>query len=283
MEFIQPEQLAQLRRFSLTTKNRARGHHKGLHRSLRMGASLDFSDYREYHAGDDIRQLDWNVFARTEKHYIKRFLDEQEMRIHIMLDTTKSMDLYGKLNFSKLIASSLATIALERGDTVSFSATPHVPQFKRKGRNGVLPLLQAIHETETLDGNFSEQMIRQLPKASTIIYVITDGLEPSQSIMGLFDKLIQYGKDIRWLRVFSESEEDAHYNGDREMIDIETNEKINVSFTNDVYHRFEEERNRHFYSLLQYANRNHILTIDLKVEEGFQGVLQSFIRAQWIR
>ena len=283
MEFIQAEQLAQLRRFTLTTKNRARGHHKGLHRSLKMGSSLDFSDYREYHAGDDIRQLDWNVFARTEKHYIKRFLDEQEMRIHIMLDTTKSMELYGKANFSKLIASSIATIALEHGDTVSFSARPTLPQFTRKGRNGILPLLQAIHDTETLEGNFSEQMIQQLPKGSTIIYVITDGLEPSQSIMGLFDKLIQYGKDIRWLRVFSEKEEQVDYNGDREMIDIETNEKINVSFTNDVFHRFEEERNRHFSSLFQYANRNRILTIDLQVEEGFQGVIQSFIRAQWIR
>ena len=68
-----------------------RGQHKGSHRSQRFGASLDFSDFREYHPGDDVRQIDWNVFARTDKYFIKRFLDEQEMRVHILLDTTKSM------------------------------------------------------------------------------------------------------------------------------------------------------------------------------------------------
>lgn len=56
-----------------------------------MDHSLDFSDFREYTLGDDVRQVDWNVYARTEKYYIKRFLDEQEMRVHILLDATRSM------------------------------------------------------------------------------------------------------------------------------------------------------------------------------------------------
>ena len=65
---------------SIGTKSKIRGHHKGSHRSQRFGASLDFSDFREYYPGDDVRQIDWNVFARTDKYFIKRFLDEQEAK-----------------------------------------------------------------------------------------------------------------------------------------------------------------------------------------------------------
>lgn len=85
------EWIAKVSRLSIATSSKLRGQHKGSHRSGRFGSSLDFSDFREYTLGDDVRQVDWNVYARTEKYYIKRFLDEQEMRVHILLDATRSM------------------------------------------------------------------------------------------------------------------------------------------------------------------------------------------------
>lgn len=78
MNFLQlPEDwVVRLGRYSIGTKSKIRGHHKGSSHSRRFGASMDFSDFREYHPGDDVRHIDWNVFARTERVYIKRFLDE---------------------------------------------------------------------------------------------------------------------------------------------------------------------------------------------------------------
>ena len=83
---LQQEWLKKISGCKLATKSKLRGQHKGSHRSNRFGSSMDFSDFREYHLGDDVRQVDWNVYARTEKYFIKRFLDEQEMRVHILLD-----------------------------------------------------------------------------------------------------------------------------------------------------------------------------------------------------
>lgn len=90
----------------LSTKSKLRGQHKGSHRSSRFGASMDFSDYRTYHMGDDVRQIDWNVFARSEKYYIKRFLDEQEMRVHLVVDATKSMATEGKWQLAKQLTAA---------------------------------------------------------------------------------------------------------------------------------------------------------------------------------
>ncbi|WP_249664529.1 DUF58 domain-containing protein, partial [Lysinibacillus sp. D4B1_S16] len=68
------------------------------------------------HLGDDVRQVDWNVFARTDKYFIKRFLDEQEMRVHILLDTTKSMGTDAKWIFARQIVASLGFMVLGRDD-----------------------------------------------------------------------------------------------------------------------------------------------------------------------
>lgn len=117
-----PDQLAKrLSPLSIVSRSRRLGHHKGTHRSRKTGSSLDFSDFREYHPGDDLRHIDWNVYARTEKPFIKQFLDEQEMRVHILLDPTKSMGIEGKWDIARQLAIALSHIALKSGDTVSFS------------------------------------------------------------------------------------------------------------------------------------------------------------------
>ena len=128
------------------------GHHKGTHRSRKTGSSLDFSDFREYHPGDDLRHIDWNVYARTDKPYIKQFLDEQEMRIHILLDPTKSMGADGKWDYARQLAIALGHIALKSGDTVSFSTWSDGQDyfFRRKGaahRASVTKFISAIDDT----------------------------------------------------------------------------------------------------------------------------------------
>ncbi len=120
---------------SIVSRSGRLGHHKGTHRSRKTGSSLDFSDFREYHPGDDLRHIDWNVYARTDKPFIKQFLDEQEMRIHILLDPTKSMGADGKWDYARQLAIALGHIALKSGDTVSFSTWTDEQDyfFRRKG------------------------------------------------------------------------------------------------------------------------------------------------------
>lgn len=282
MSLLTPALIAQLSRYSLATKSRARGQHKGAHRSSRVGTSLDFSDYRSYHPGDDVRQVDWNVFARTEKYFIKRFLDEQEMRIHIMLDTTKSMQLYGKAAFAKTLAVALGTIALQHDDRVSFSYDSKTAPFRQKGKTARSALAHFVeHATVTQD--FMVDARQQLPKDSTIIFILTDGLAPLTHYEGLVKQAVRHAKDVRLLRVLSEEEEMLSLSGDVQLIDSETNEQVNVSLTSTTREAYEQRFTAHAQQLRKISAQHGVLQLELVVEQGIPHAIEQLVRHAWLQ
>lgn len=282
MSLLTPALIAQLSRYSLATKSRARGQHKGTHRSSRVGTSLDFSDYRSYHPGDDVRQVDWHVFARTEKYFIKRFLDEQEMRIHIMLDTTKSMQLYGKAAFAKTVATAIGTVALHHDDRVSFSYDSGIAPFRRKGKAARGALTYFI-EQATVTQEFMLDAVQQLPKDSTIIFIITDGLAPAVHYERLVKQAIRHAKDVRLLRVLSEEEEMLSLSGDVQLIDSETNEQVNVSLTPTTREAYEQRFTAHAQRLLKISAQHGVLQLDLVVEQGIPHAIEQLVRHAWLK
>ena len=105
---------------SLVQRRSVRGMHKGERRSSKHGTSLEFSDFRIYTPGDDPRLIDWNAFARTQKHYIKRYLDEQELFVTIYLDGSKSMMIpIEKWEMAKSITACLGYMSLVNDDRIS--------------------------------------------------------------------------------------------------------------------------------------------------------------------
>ena len=84
--------LRQLERLMLVTRKAVRGGMKGVRRSVKRGQSVEFTDYRDYSLGDDLRSLDWNIYARLEKLFIKLFIEEEDVTVHILLDASASMD-----------------------------------------------------------------------------------------------------------------------------------------------------------------------------------------------
>ncbi|MEO3947785.1 DUF58 domain-containing protein [Gorillibacterium sp. CAU 1737] len=90
--FPNPKDLHRLEQMMLSSKSRIRGTIQGRRRSKQAGSSLEFADYRLYAPGDDTRQLDWNVYGRTGKPFIKQFLDERELQVHLYIDSSRSMD-----------------------------------------------------------------------------------------------------------------------------------------------------------------------------------------------
>src|SRR5512134_1936348 len=115
--------LRQLERLLLLLKSPVRGGLKGGRRSVKRGQSVEFADYRDYALGDDLRQLDWNVYARLEKLFVKLFIEEEDLTITILLDASASMA-HGrpdKLVFAKRAAAALGYIGLASEDRVTLS------------------------------------------------------------------------------------------------------------------------------------------------------------------
>jgi uncharacterized protein (DUF58 family) len=280
--------LAKISRFQLATASKLRGQHKGSHRSQRFGASLDFSDFREYHLGDDVRQVDWNVFARTDKYFIKRFLDEQEMRVHILLDTTKSMGEQAKWTFARQIVASLGLMVLGRDDRLSFSFLQDEvkPPFRRKGAMYRRAFLQVVTEIEqaTYTNSFAQGAVKALPKDSTVLFIVTDGLEPIEEWEQLLKRLPRFAGDVRILQIVTQEEISPEYTGDVRLLDRETGRDVNVTMSSKVLDTYMARRLLHEEEFEAICRRFGVRQLQLKVEDGLQhAIFQQLLKAHWIR
>jgi len=280
--------LAKISRFQVATASKLRGQHKGSHRSQRFGASLDFSDFREYHLGDDVRQVDWNVFARTDKYFIKRFLDEQEMRVHILLDTTKSMGDQAKWTFAKQIVASLGLMVLGRDDRLSFSFVQDEvkPPFRRKGAMYRRAFLQVVTDIEqaTYTDSFAQGALKALPKDSTVLFIVTDGLEPIEEWAQLLKRLPRFAGDVRILQIVTQEELSPQYTGDVRLLDRETGRDVNVTMSSKVLDTYLARRLLHEEEFEAICRRFGVRQLQLKVEDGLQhAIFQQLLKAHWIR
>src|SRR6266545_5240570 len=124
---LTPELLARLERLELVTRKIFRGRMKGERRSKRKGQSVEFADYRNYVAGDDLRYLDWNLYGRLEKLFLKLYEEERELPVRIFLDASESMS-FGeprKFDFARQIAAAIGYVALCGFDRVSVIPFPN--------------------------------------------------------------------------------------------------------------------------------------------------------------
>src|SRR5258706_46120 len=113
-ELLSADFLTQLERLSLLSRRSFRGRVKGERRSPRKGISVEFSDYRPYGVGDDLRYVDWNVYARLDRLYLKLFVDEEDLCLHLLVDASASMG-FGepsKLDYSARLAGALGFVGL---------------------------------------------------------------------------------------------------------------------------------------------------------------------------
>src|SRR5579862_2399916 len=115
---IDPKFLARLERLELVSRKIFRGRMKGERRSKRKGQSVEFADFRSYVAGDDLRFIDWNTYARLDKLFLKMFLEEEDLHFYALIDASSSMDFGSptKLEYAKQLAAALGFIGLTRGD-----------------------------------------------------------------------------------------------------------------------------------------------------------------------
>ena len=283
-----PNQLAnRLSALSIITKSGRLGHHKGTHRSRKTGTSLDFSDFREYHPGDDLRHIDWNVYARTGQPFIKQFLDEQEMRIHIVLDPTKSMGVDGKWEFAQRLSIGLAQIGLKSGDTVSISTWTNERDvfFRKKGamhRAAVTNFVSSIDNPNSEKG-FTDNVLRTIPKAITVLFVLTDGLEKTEKWEHLFKRLRGICSDVRIVTIHSKEEEAPGFEGDVRFIDIESEDGVEVTVTNRSVQQYMFEKEAHEARLMALARKYGIRLLRTPVQDGVMETLTKKMRhVRWL-
>jgi uncharacterized protein (DUF58 family) len=228
--------LRQLERLGVLMKQPARGGLKGGRRSVKRGQSVEFADYRDYSLGDDLRQLDWNVYARLEKLFVKLFVEEEDVTITFLLDASPSMA-FGKpekLLFAKRAAAALGYIALAGEDrvvTVVLSGRTARRHSGLRGSGRIFRMLANLSGIAPSDGSTDLTLAARHAAAMVsgrgVVVLISDLLDPGAD--GVVRELAATGSDLIVLHVLSPDELDPALEGDLKLVDSESGEGIDVT------------------------------------------------------
>ncbi|WP_119072426.1 DUF58 domain-containing protein [Aggregatilinea lenta] len=226
--------LRKLDRLVLVANQVRAGAIKGERRSARRGTSVEFADYRNYVRGDDLRRLDWNIYARLDRPYIKLLEDEEDLAVHVVVDGSASMDWprggsrdQHKFLYACRVAAGLGTIALATGDQLTFSILRQdgaVRWGPFRGRGQTLNLLGWLESQRTRGVVEINGALRDVARRTTrtgLVIVLTDLMTPSGYQDGL-RALQGRGHEVALVHVLSPDEIDPPVMGDLKLVDVET-------------------------------------------------------------
>lgn len=239
---LTPELLRRLEQFQLLAARRAKSSAKGERRSKARGQSVEFADYRNYVAGDDLRYLDWNLFGRLDRLFLKLYEEERELPVRIFLDASESMT-FGeprKFDFARQVAAAIGYVALCGFDRVTVVPFPEngVDTMYRgalrqvRGRKSSMAFFQNLnHLVAQGTANLNESLKRGALEArqAGVAIVLSDFLDPAGYESGL-TALIGRGFQVSAVQILAPEEVNPSTFGDLRLVDAETGGQQEVTF-----------------------------------------------------
>jgi len=237
--YLDPEILAGIAGLDLVAKTVVEGFIAGLHRSPDFGFSQEFAEYRAYSEGDDLRHVDWNVFARTERCYLKRYRGETNTRLTLLIDASASMG-YGshrvnKLEYARYLAASLFYMAHQQRDAAGLIV------FDDEVRNHLVPssrhgqLLRLLHALERIEmgsrTNFQKPFLhfQQFLFRPGIVAVISDFYEDPETVIRTIEPLRFRGNELILFHVLDPKEIQPGFRRPVLLVDMENEEAMDVT------------------------------------------------------
>ncbi len=239
---LTPELLRRLEQFQLLAARRAKSSAKGERRSRARGQSVEFADYRNYVAGDDFRYLDWNLYGRLEKLFLKLYEEERELPVRIFLDCSESMT-FGtprKFDFARQVAAAIGYVSLCGFDRVTVFGFPDNPEDAVyrgalravRGRKSALTFFQNLSKLSAKgSANFNESLRRGAIQArqAGVAIVLSDFLDPAGYDTGL-SALVARGFHINAVQILAPEELNPVTFGDLRLVDSETGGMQEITF-----------------------------------------------------
>lgn len=238
-DLLRPEVLASLKTLDLVARSVVEGLMIGLHRSPTFGFSQEFAEYRAYAEGDDPRFIDWNVYARTDRTYIKRFLGDTNSHLMILLDASASMGFGGppvsKLRYAQFLGASLAFLASRQHDAVGCMVFDEevrdyrAPSSRSGKMQGVLHCLDsATAATGTRFDKPFDKFREQITRRG-LVAVISDFYCDTESMLEGVRPLAWHGQDVVLFHILDKQELKPDFKSNVLLEDIETGEAIEVA------------------------------------------------------
>jgi uncharacterized protein (DUF58 family) len=251
---IDPKFLDQLKNLNLLSRKKVSSVYVGSRSSIKQGRGLEVYDYREYYPGDDFRAIDWKLYGRTEKLYIRRFEEEKDFSVHILLDSSSSMDFstnnVNKFDYAGSIAAGFAYLSMNRYEKFALGLYADkvievIPA--KKGKMQFFRFANVINTAKQVGvTNMGDSMneYSSFIKTKSFVIVVSDFLEPMESLKKGIYRVARQSKEAILVQVLDPGEINLTWNDDIEFEDMETAkmEKVFLSpnFKKDYAQKFKE-------------------------------------------
>jgi len=262
---LTPELLTQLERLEIVTRKMFRGHRKGERRSKRKGQSVEFDDFRNYVSGDDLRLLDWNLYARLDKLIIKLFLEEEDLHFYLLLDASRSMD-FGqpsKLAYARQLAAALAFIGLVRADRVRIETLGQASGQRSpvlRGRSSVPRMLRQIEaiaaeDTVSLANGVKNFCLRNTGRG--VVVLISD-LMDKQGYETALRWFVAHQVDCYVIHLLSREELDPEVKGDLLLVDCEDHDQAEITVSAPLLAHYQRTLHAFTHNAREFCTRRGI-------------------------
>src|SRR5919109_3136996 len=282
---LDPQFLARLEQLELVSKKIFLGRMKGERRSKRKGQSVEFADYRNYVVGDDLRFLDWNLFARLDKLFIRLFLEEEDLHVYFLLDNSLSMD-FGtpsKLRYAKQVAAALGFVGLVNMDRVVVEAfndrlTQSMPAAR--GRRSLWRLMDFLQKIEPAGPSDLRKSLRTFSlkcSGKGIVILLSDLMDK-----GGYEEALRYlvtrQLDIYVIQTLSQEEIEPEVVGDLRLVDIEDDDIAEITVSAPLLKRYKQNLAAYRAALHEFCTRRGIAYLFTSNQLPFDRLVLTYLR-----
>ena len=241
-KYLKPEVIRQISRLDLRAQFVVKGFLQGLHSSPFQGFSVEFSEHRRYSPGDDPNDIDWLVYAKTDKYYVKKFEAETNITGYLVLDLSRSMGFtfrqeLTKFDYAVSLAAALCYLMVHQQDPVGLITFDTklrqslAPRSKRTQLGNILALLSQLQPSGETDVAHSLNQVAAMLRQHSLVMVFSDLLGDPQPILQSLGRLRHGGNDVILFHVLDEAEATFPFDGMTEFEDPETKEKMEIDAT----------------------------------------------------
>jgi len=237
--YLNPSTIAKISNLELRARLVVEGFLIGLHKSPYHGFSIEFSEHRPYMIGDDLKNVDWKVFAKTEKYFIKQYEEETNLKAYIILDSSRSMSfssqsVMNKLDYSKTLAASLAYLLIKQRDAAGLinysNKVEHIllPKATKNYLTQIIKVLNSVKPSDTTNTAFALTELAEKIKRRSLVIIISDFFDELEKTIKALINFSYLKNEVIVFQVLDPMELSFGFKNDSIFVDLETNEKIST-------------------------------------------------------
>jgi len=282
---LDPDFMARLERLEIVSRKIHSSRQKGERQSKRKGESAEFADYRNYVVGDDIRHIDWNIYARLEKLFLKVFLEEEDLNVTILLDASASMDAGqpSKLLYAKRTAAALGYLGLcdlDRVNLYAYNDRLTVWLDGLRGRRMIARLIQFLQDIQPSGKSHFAAAARQFAMRHTqkgVAVILSDFFDK-----GGFESGLRYlaGRrlDLYAIHLLSPQELEPDLAGDLKLVDCEDEDVAEITVSRPLLDRYRANLRAYCESIRDYCHRRGMVYLMVPTSRPFEGLILHYLR-----